>query len=133
MIDITAKPPYHISSMAMILFGLSVLADSGKTDDITFTDVKKHVKAGDLIEYLTKKGGGVFASGHLEGPSQKGFRAWYVEQIKGLTIEGRERHCYGIENRGICLLISYTAEIIQRGKKLTLQFPQMAPGSKRPS
>ncbi len=116
------KPPYRMSAMAMMLFGLSVLADSGKTDGVTIDEVKRHAYAGDLIEFLTELGGGVFASGFLDAPSWKEFGAWYVEQIRDncKAMDGSERHKYGIENRGICLLISYTAEIIQQGKDFTL-------------
>ncbi len=66
----------------MVLFGLSVLLDSGDSDDVSIAEVKKHAYSGDLIEFLTEKGGGVFAGGFLEAPSWKEFRAWYVEQMK---------------------------------------------------
>lgn len=123
MKDLVMKPPFHMSSVAMVLFGLSALADSGKTDGITIKEVRDHTYAGDLIEFLTEKSGGIFASGFLEASSQKEFRAWYVEQIRDncKAMEGRERRKYGIQNRGICLLISYTAEIVQHKKDLTLE------------
>lgn len=122
------KPPFTLACLSMVLFGLSVLADSGETDDITIEEVKKHAYEGDLIEFLTAKGGGVFASGFLEASSWKEFRAWYVEQIRDncRSMEGRERRKYGIKNRGICLLISYTAEIIQQGKDITLRLEPAA-------
>jgi hypothetical protein len=109
--------------MAMILFGLSLLADSGKTDHVTLADVKKHARDGDLIDFLTKLGGGIFASGFLVGPEMKEFSNWYVNEIRDNcdAMEGRERRKYAIQNRGICLLISYTAEIIQQGKDLALR------------
>jgi hypothetical protein len=46
-----------------------------------------------------------------------------VEAISGncRAMEGSERRKYGIENNGICLLISYTAEILQHGKDLKLK------------
>lgn len=123
------KPPYSLACMAMILFGLSALADSRNTDDVTLNDVKTHAREGDLIEFLTEKAGGVFASGFLEGPSTKEFRAWYVKKIceNCDAMDGRERRKYGIENRGICLLISYTAEIIQQEKDLMLQPVRSSP------
>jgi hypothetical protein len=33
-LDTPMKPPYSLACMAMILFGLSILADSGDTDDV---------------------------------------------------------------------------------------------------
>ena len=133
MEDTVWKPPYSMASMAMILFGLSILADSGKTDDVTIEEVKAHARSGDLIEFLAEKGGGMFASDFLKTPSQREFKAWYIAQIRDNcdAMDGRERRKYGIKNRGICLLISYTAEIIQQAKDLTLRLQPMAPGSSR--
>jgi hypothetical protein len=78
-------------------------------------DVKAHAQAGDLIEFLTEKADGSFGGGFLNTPSWQGFATWYVEQIAEncRAMSGRERRKYGIKNRGICLLISYTAEILQ--------------------
>lgn len=76
-----------------------------------------------MIAFLTEKAGGLFASGFLEGREESGFAKWYVEQLRENcdAMEGRENRKYGIRHRGICLLISYTAEIIQHGKNLKLQ------------
>ena len=118
-------PPYSMACMAMVLFGLSCLLDSGNADDITLEDVKAHARDGDLIQFLTEKAGGSFGDGFLDAPGWEGFSAWYVERIRENchAMDGRERRKYGIENRGICLLISYTAEILQQAtdKELNLQ------------
>jgi AcrR family transcriptional regulator len=124
MTDKVMVPPYSMACMAMVLFGLSSLLDSGSADDVTLDDVKAHAHAGDLIEFLTEKAGGVFASGVLEGPSWAPFRKWYVEQIRDhcRAMDGRERRKYGVTHRGVCLLVSYTAEILQQAtnKELNL-------------
>jgi|SRR5579872_3690664 len=116
------EPPYLMSALAMIFFGLSHMLDSGNCDDITLEEVKQHAREDDLIAFLTEKAGGVFASGFLEGAENAGLAKWYVEQIRENcdAMEGRERRKYGIRHRGICLLISYTAEIMQHGKDLKL-------------
>ena len=51
------------------------------------------------------------------------FIDWYVARLKDNceVMEGRERRKYGIESRGLCLLISYTAEIIQGGTGIRLR------------
>lgn len=119
----TDQPPYSMSSLATILFGLSVLLDSGKCDDITIADVKAHAHAGNLIEFLTDKGGGIFASGFFHGREKGLFAMWFTNEIREYceAMEGDERRKYGVEHRGICLLIVYTAEIIQHGKDLHLR------------
>ena len=108
--------PFPISLVANVLFGLSMLLDTGMHDGISIDEVKQHAKAGDLIEFLQGEGGGYFASNIFD--SFPVFRKWYSEQIAAncQAMEGRERRKCGIENRGLCLLVSYTAEIIQQNK-----------------
>lgn len=108
-------PPYSMACVAQVLFGLSSLLDSGEADDITLEDVKTRAQNGDLIEFLAEKDGGSFGSGFLDAPSWQRFATWYVQQIAEncRAMDGSERRKYGIKNRGICLLISYTAEMLQ--------------------
>jgi hypothetical protein len=117
------KPPYPLTCMAAVLYGLSSILDSGNSDDITIEDVKVHARASDLVEFLTRVAGGVLVSGWLDEPSWKEFRAWYAQQIRDncKAMEGRE-HKYSIENRGICLLISYTAQMVGQADGSALRY-----------
>lgn len=105
----------------MMLFGLSSMLDTGNHDGITFEDVKRHAREGDLLDFLKTRAGGRFAMNLHE--AQPEFGRWYVNQIANNcdAMEGRERRKYGIERRGLCLLISYTAEIIQQGENIRLK------------
>jgi hypothetical protein len=108
------KPPYSVINLASIFFALSSLADEGKK--VSVEDVRNHASAGDLWHYIGDLGAKhYFGFQNLSAPHWEEFRAWYVEQIKENChgMEGSERRKYGIENNGICLLISYTAEILQ--------------------
>lgn len=107
------KPPFPASHFAMVLFGLSQMLDSGKHDDISLEDVKAHAKRGDLIKFLTQTNGGSFATGFFD--AKPDFAEWYTAQIADncAAMSGRERRKYAIERRGLCLLISYTAELLQ--------------------
>lgn len=115
------QPPFHISYLAMVLFGLSQMLDSGKHDEITLDEVKEHARSGDLIKFLEKRNGGSFAMGVHK--SNNDFAAWYQRKILDNidAMDSRERRKYAIKNRGLCLLISYTAEIIQQGDDITLE------------
>lgn len=83
-------------------------------------DVKKHSRAGDLIDFLKDRNGGSFAMGIAD--ISPAFAQWYVKEIADncRAMDGRERRKYAVENRGLCLLISYTAEIIQQSKDIKL-------------
>jgi hypothetical protein len=104
---------YPISYLAMVLFGLSAMLDTGKHDDITFDEVKRQSSSGNLLKFLRERNGGSFASGITDG--DPAFGEWYEAQIADncKAMDGRERRKYAIQNRGLCLLISYTAEILQ--------------------
>jgi hypothetical protein len=105
-------PPFPVSHLTMVLFGLSAMLDTGKHDDITIADVKRHSRAGDLLKFLHDHNGVPFDMGITD--HDPGFAQWYTAKIEDLC-GVRERRTYAIENRGLCLLISLTAEIIQQG------------------
>ena len=115
-------PPYSVVNLAQIIFALSSMVDEGKTAPIK--DVKDHAYAGDLWHYLWDLGAkDHFGFQAYSSPPWEEFRAWYVAGISEncRSMEGSERRKYGIENNGICLLISYTAEILQARKNLKLE------------
>jgi hypothetical protein len=106
-------PAFPISYLAMVLFGLSAMLDTGKHDNITIDEVKRHSLNGNLLKFLRERNGGSFAMGITDGNPE--FGKWYEAQIADncKAMDGRERRKYDIQNRGLCLLVSYTAEIIQ--------------------
>jgi hypothetical protein len=117
----TTDPPFHVSFLSVTLFGLSAMLDSGKHDDISLQDVIRHIQSGDLIHFLNEKAGYAFDQGLSE--AEPAFSGWYVEKLKENceVMEDREGRKYGIRNRGLCLLISYTAEIIQHSENIRLK------------
>ena len=106
--------PFPISFLAFMLFHLSSMLDSGKHDGISLEDVKEHARAGDLITFLNERAknvGDTFDNGFSQVEPQ--FTDWYAAQIRDIceVMDRSERRKFGIVSRGICLLISYTAEI----------------------
>jgi hypothetical protein len=100
----------------MMLFGLSSMLDSGQYDNITFQDVKRHSHDGDLIPFLKERAGGFFASNIFD--AHPNFSKWFTEEIAKncIRMHNNERRKYGVQQRGLCLLVSYTAEILQSSK-----------------
>jgi hypothetical protein len=116
-------PPFPLSYLSLMLRYLSAMLDSGKHDDISLEEVKQHVRAGDLIPFLNeraKKVDDTFDNGFSQAEPK--FVDWYVAQIKDNCedTDGSERRKYGITSRGLCLLISYTAEIMQHRENILL-------------
>jgi hypothetical protein len=106
----------------MMLFGFSLLLDTGEYDHMSFDDVKDHIHKGDLLDFLNEKSKLTFDMGFSR--SEPEFARWYMEKLDDLcnATEGRERRKYGIEKRGLCLLISYTAELIQNRESIRLEY-----------
>jgi hypothetical protein len=116
------RPPFSVINLAQIIFALSSLVDEGK--NVPIEDVRDHAYAGDLWHYIGDLGAKHYIGFQAySSPPWEEFRAWYVKEISDNCrgMEGRERRKYGIENNGLCLLISYTAEILQAGKNLKLK------------
>jgi hypothetical protein len=69
-----------------------------------------------LLEFLKERNGGSATWGITD--AHPAFAKWYSGQIADncRSMAGRETRKYGIEKRGLCLLISYTAEIIQTNR-----------------
>jgi hypothetical protein len=61
-----SQRPFHISSLTMMLFGLSALLDTGNCDDISIGDVKHHAAQGDLIPFLYQQADFKFDMGFAE-------------------------------------------------------------------
>lgn len=116
------EKPFHVCWLAMMLFGFSAMLDSGKHDDISFADVKRHVAAGDLIRFLSDRAGWSIDQGLTQ--NLPNFVAWYHERLASLCNAIDERRKFGLERRGLCLLISYTAELIQQGDDIKLSTPE---------
>ena len=117
--------PFPISFLTLMIFNLSSLLDSGKHDDISLEDVNEHVHAGDLIPFLNDRAKRVkdtFDNGSFEVEPR--FVDWYGTQLRDISNIMDAEHArrkYRIESRGLCLLISYTAEIIQRGENIRMK------------
>jgi len=101
-----------------ILFILAVnrALDTGKYDHITQEEVKHHIEAGDLIPWLVT----VFGEHTELGFFTQDGLPYVGEELtrrlrRGLNVwGGDERRKWGLENRGLCLLIGWTNELIQQ-------------------
>jgi hypothetical protein len=107
------KPPFPACYFSMTIFGLSAMIDQGTHEGVTFAAMKAHAKAGDLVPWLKELNGGYFASNFLD--AVPGFAAWWVKEVADncRAMDGRESRKYGVAKNGICLLLSYTAELLQ--------------------
>ena len=110
------QPVHH--GLTLLILHLNALVDSGRYDSISLKEVKDHIRAGTIVEFLEKRAGSEADFSMLtdNGPYGK-FKRFFITSLQSLqdAYGGDERRKWGVENRGLCLLIAWTNEILQLG------------------
>ena len=101
------------SVLCYLIIDLNGLVDEDRHKGVTLAEVKQHIEKGDVFEWLENKFGGAIQRIYREAPCAE-------ELTKGLRecISGREGKKLRVHNNGICLLIAYAIELIQRNDTL---------------
>lgn len=99
--------------LTLLILNLSALIDSGADEGTTIEEVEQHIEAGDLFPWLAQRFSRLDLSLHRDR-SDREINDGLSEILGGYA--GQERRKWGIENNGICLLLSWTNELIQQRK-----------------
>jgi hypothetical protein len=94
------------------------LLGTGKYDDITIEEVHKHINAGTILHFLRDQAGNdINLSSHMDSKAYGDFQGFYVKHLQSIydAYAGDESRKWGVKNKGLCLLIAWTNEIIQQG------------------
>jgi len=108
----------RLTSLTALILYLNSLVDSGKYDDIGIEEVKLHIDDGSILRWLQQRTD-IDLSLHVGDPNlTEGFEDFYVNYLQAIydAYAGNERRKWGVERRGLCLLIAWTNEIVQQGK-----------------
>jgi hypothetical protein len=108
----------HMNGRAVvhIIQELTAVLDTGLYDAISIRDVHDHIKKGDVLTWISDLGGvDTDLSIELRTNTYGDFNAWYIDcmQRQHNAYSGDERRKWGIEKRGLCLLITWTAELLK--------------------
>jgi hypothetical protein len=107
-----------VSALTLLVLHVNSLVDSGKYNDISIKDVHKAIEGKRVLRFLQERcGSDIDLSVHLESNTYGNFEDFYERRI-GETFggyAGQERRKWGVENLGLCLILAWTNEIIQRG------------------
>lgn len=106
------------SALTLLILELNHLVDTGRYDGITLAEVKSHIRAGDVLQFLRDRtGDDSDFSMFLDAGGYQGFDRFYSTYLQSIldAYGGKERRKWRVENRGLCLLIAWTNEIIQQG------------------
>jgi hypothetical protein len=100
----------RITNLTFLAFYLNSAIDTGKYSDITFKEVADQINAGTIFEFLQT---------HLVGDIDLSIfdeskRKELVSEWQDLLAAVSARRKFGVENNGLCLLVAYLLEGIQR-------------------
>ena len=104
------------TALTQLILQLNRLLDTGKYDDITIEEVHKHIENGSILQFLQERAGDdIDLLIHMDPKVSAGFQDFYVKYLQNFyhTFGGGED--WFVKNKGLCLLIAWTNEIIQRG------------------
>ena len=116
---ISTMPAVWLGYLTTLILQYNSLIDSGKYDEITIEDVRTYIGDGTVLESIRERAGAdVDLSFQLSGEAtDQSFPEYYGRYLRAMfdAYAGDERRRWRVENRGLCLLVAWTNEIIQQG------------------
>ena len=108
-----------LTHLSYVLLEINAVIDTGKYDYISIEDIHREIENGTVLRYIAKKAAGDIDLSLLldREDDELNFEERYAEHLQSIYggYAGQERRKWGVENRGLCLLVAWTIEIIQRG------------------
>jgi hypothetical protein len=103
--------------LTWMLLELNHLLDTGKYDAISVDEVKKHIHAGTVLDFLQERAAEDVDLSSYTTTVYGNFKEFYGSYLRNIIYAygGNERRKWGVENRGLCLLIAWTTEILAHG------------------
>lgn len=107
-----------VTHLTLMILEINAIIDSGKHDNITIQEMENHISTGDVIAFLKTRCVGSCDLSWV--PSASEFETDYILRLQDIlgAYAGSERRKWGVENKGLCLLLAWTNEIIQQGDNL---------------
>ena len=112
-----------VSALTSLILELNAVVDSGKHNDISIDEVHQAIEKKRVLKFLKERVGSDIDLSIQSSSTYGDFEAYYEETLHQIYggYAGQERRKWGIENLGLCLLIAWTNEMIQRGDGLTFK------------
>ena len=109
----------RVVNLTFVILQVNSLIDSGRYQDISIGDVHDAIEGEGVLRFLKAKcGDDIDLSLFLDHSHNPDFERLYEAEMKSIYdgYAGRERRKFGVENSGLCLILAWTNEIVQRGK-----------------
>jgi hypothetical protein len=100
----------RITNLTFLAFYLNGALDTGKYGNINYTEVASHIEDGTIFDFLKKRLAGDIDLSIFNDEMKKEL----VEEWQGILNAVSARRKFGVEKNGLCLLVAYLLEGIQR-------------------
>nr|WP_320116498.1 hypothetical protein [uncultured Desulfuromonas sp.] len=111
--------PIKLTHLSHLLLEINAVIDTGKYDHISIEDVHREIENGTILRFIAKEAYKDIDLSLLldRGDDELNFERHYVRHLQSIYggYAGQERRKWGVENKGLCLLVAWTMEIIQQG------------------
>jgi hypothetical protein len=108
-----------LHDLTYVICVLNQLVDCGAHIGVTLDEVEDRIEYGDLFPWMRKR----FADHHIDFHLSIYKGSTTLDEIENGLFDicaanrGRERRKWGIEHNGVCLLISWLCELVQRSAR----------------
>ncbi|MCI5157448.1 MAG: hypothetical protein D3906_03240 [Candidatus Electrothrix sp. AUS1_2] len=108
-----------LTYLTYLLLEINAVIDTGKYDHISIEDVHREIKNGTVLKLIAREAASdIDLSLRLDKRDDElNFERHYLRHLQSIYggCAGQERRKWGVENKGLCLLVAWTMEIIQQG------------------
>lgn len=102
----------NASSYRFLLWQLIAAADTGDFDKLSIDDVKLHARGGTISKFMQEKFGEIADFSIIKADDWKEIDQTFQDMENAINA----RRKFGVEHRGITLLMAWTLEGVQRAK-----------------
>lgn len=111
--------PIKLTHLSHLLLEINAVIDTGKHDHISIEDVHREIANGTILKFIAREASTDIDLSLLldRTDDELNFERHYVRHLQSIYggYAGQERRKWGVENKGLCLLVAWTMEIIQQG------------------
>lgn len=102
----------RLSTLTYFVLEVNAALDTGLFDDISIGEVQQHIESKDVIPWLSKALGEEIDLSLFDDESTNTLHEQLLDILGGY--KGQEGRKWGVEHRGLCLLVAWGVECIQR-------------------
>jgi len=112
----------QVTALTLLILHVNSLIDSGKYADASINDVHQAIEGGGVLRFLKARcGADIDLSVYLESTTYGDFEKSFEGEMDSIYggYAGQERRKWGVEKSGLCLILAWTNEIVQRGELMS--------------